>query len=219
MTRGPSSRGVLIVGAGGFGRETASALDAIAGAGGDHAVGFADDSPDLIGATVAGLPVLGGVDLARDRTDLGVVVTVGNPRRFDAKRAIVERLDLPADRYVTLVHPNASIGTEVSLGVGTIILAGTVVTHGATIGDHVGIMPNTVVTHDDVIGHYAILASGVRLGGDVTIGEGAYVGSSAMIREGVTVGPGAMVGMGSVVLRDVPAGETWVGSPARPLAG
>lgn len=208
-------RRVLIVGAGGFGRETASLLVALEGA--FAAAGFADDSADLQGQQVAGLPVLGGIEIACDRKDLGVVVTVGNPRRYDAKQMIVERLDLEPDRYVTLVHPQASIGTEVSIGEGTVILAGCVVTHGVRMGKHVALMPNAVVTHDDDLGDYVILGAGAKLGGGVTVGDGAYIGSGALIRESTVIGAGAMIGMGAVVVNDVPPGETWVGVPARPL--
>jgi sugar O-acyltransferase (sialic acid O-acetyltransferase NeuD family) len=208
---------VLIVGAGGFGGETASLLAALEEEGTYTAAGFADDSAELQGRSLAGVPILGPIEIARDLVTLGVVVTVGNPRRFDAKEAIVEHLDLDDDRYVTLIHPTASIGTQVSIGRGTVILAGCVVTQGVTIGRHVALMPNVVLTHDDDVGDFAILGAGVRLGGGVKVGRGAYIGSGASIRESTAIGPGAMIGMGAVVVDDVPQGEIWAGVPARQL--
>ena len=204
---------IVIIGAGGFGRETASLLEALRPD--MEALGFLDDSPELAGGKVAGLPVLGTVDEAPAFDTSRFVVTAGSPRRFDVKRIIVERLGLDHEQYATLVHPAATIGSEVEIGEGTVVFAGTVATHAVTIGRHVGIMPNVVVTHDDVVGDYAILGAGVLLAGGVTIGESAYVGAGARVREGVTVGGGAMVGMGSVVLEDVPPGETWAGTPGR----
>lgn len=53
----------------------------------------------------------------------------------------------------------------------------------------------------------------------IRIGAGAWIGASAIILPGVTVGDGSIIGAGSVVTRDVPAGQTWAGNPARPLTG
>ncbi len=203
-------RDLVIVGAGGFARETASA----ALAGGRRVLGFVDDNPDLHGTVRSGLPVLGPVDHVTG-LDADVVVCVGNPRNYTVRQQIVERLGLDAGRYATVLHPSVSIGTGSSVGEGTVLLAGTVLTADVTVGAHVAVMPQAVLTHDDLVGSYATVASGVRLGGGAILETGAYVGSGALIREGVTVGAWSLVGMGSVVLRDVPSGEIWAGNPAR----
>jgi acetyltransferase-like isoleucine patch superfamily enzyme len=64
---------------------------------------------------------------------------------------------------------------------------------------------------------FATLTAGVSLAGSVQVGEAAYLGMNAAVRQGLTIGAGAVIGMGAAVLADVPAGETWVGVPARPL--
>lgn len=201
---------LVIVGAGGFARETAAA----ALAGGRRVLGFVDDNPGLHGTVRSGLPVLGPVDRVIG-LDADVVVCVGNPRNFTVRQQIVERLGLAPERYATVLHPSVSIGAGSTVGEGTVLLAGTVLTADVTVGAHVAVMPQVVLTHDDLVGSYATVASGVRLGGGAILETGAYAGSGAMIREGVTVGAWALVGMGSVVLRDVPPGEIWAGSPAR----
>ena len=78
-------------------------------------------------------------------------------------------------------------------------------------------MPGVVLTHDDQINDFATLCARVTLGGNVLVGEGAYLGMGAMVRERVEVGEGSTLGMGAVLLRDLPAGETWVGVPAQPF--
>jgi sugar O-acyltransferase (sialic acid O-acetyltransferase NeuD family) len=201
---------LVIVGAGGFARETASA----ALAGGRRVLGFVDDNPDLHGSVRSGLPILGPVDSVAG-LDTDVVVCVGNPRDYTVRQRIVERLGLPAGRYATVLHPSVSIGAGSTVGEGTVLLAGTVLTADVTVGAHVAVMPQVVLTHDDLVGSYATVASGVRLGGGAILETGAYVGSGALIREGVTVGGWSLVGMGSVVLRDVPPGQVWAGNPAR----
>lgn len=205
-------RDLVIVGAGGFARETAAA----AAAGPWRVAGFLDDDPGLHGTTRSGLPVLGPVD-SIGGIDAAVVVCVGNPRNYVARRHIVERLGLPAEQYATVVHPSASVGAGSTVGPGSVLLAGTVLTADVTVGAHVAVMPQAVLTHDDRVGDYATIASGVRLGGGAVLETGAYIGAGALVREGVTVGAWSLVGMGSVVLRDVPAHQIWAGSPARLL--
>lgn len=205
-------RPLLIVGAGGFARETADAVRAVDGY---ELAGFVDDDPRMHGRNVGGVPVLGPVDAVHDRPDAAVVVCVGRPDAYTARRAIVERLRLPADRYATIVHPAASVGSTCSIGAGSVLLAQVVLTADVTVGAHVAVMPQVVLTHDVRVGDFATLASGVRLGGGVQVGTGAYVASGVSVREGRRIGPWAMVGMGSLVTRDVPAERLWFGVPAR----
>lgn len=209
-------RDLLIVGAGGFARETAAAIEAV------NAVtptwrlhGFLDDDPALHGTRRVGLPVLGGTELVHQLSEAAVLVCVGNPGNYRSRQRLVDRLGLPSQRYATIVHPAARIGAGCVLGPGSVLLAGVDLTAEVSVGAHVAVMPQVVLTHDDVVEPFATIASGVRLGGGVVLGEGCYVGAGALVREGVTVGAWSQLGMGSVVLRDVPAGQVWVGNPAR----
>jgi sugar O-acyltransferase (sialic acid O-acetyltransferase NeuD family) len=129
----------------------------------------------------------------------------------------VDRLGLPESRYATVIHPSAQIAESCAIGPGSVILALATLTAAVEVGAHVAVMPQVVLTHDVVVADYATLASGVVLGGGARIERGAYLGAGALIREQVVVGAWAQVGMGSVVLRDVPAAQVWVGSPARYL--
>ncbi len=208
-------RELLIVGAGGFARETAQAVAAAGPAW--RLLGFLDDDPLLHGRRIGGLPVIGGTDLVEALPQAQLVVCVGNPRRYDVRMRIVERLGLPNDRYATIVHPSAQISADSSVGPGSVILAQSVLTASVEVGAHVAVMPHAVLTHDVSVGDYATIASGVRFGGGVRVEQGAYIGAGALIRENVKIGAWSLIGMGSVVLRDVPAAQVWVGSPARLL--
>lgn len=211
-------RQLLIAGAGGFARETAAAVYAINEQRPTwHLLGLLDDNAALHGQRRSGLNILGGLEVARAHPEAAVVVCVGNPRNYTARKQVVERLALPQERYATIVHPSVEAGAGCTFGPGSVLLAQVALTADVSVGAHVAVMPQTVLTHDDVVHDYATIASGVRLGGSVSVAQGAYIGAGALIRESVRIGAWAQVGLGSVVLRDVPPGEVWVGNPARYL--
>lgn len=207
---------LLLIGAGGFSRETAEAVRAV------NAVhetwdllGFLDDNPQRQGTLISGLPVLGPIDMAHDHPDAQFVIGTGRPDNYVSRRAIAERLGFADERYATIVHPTATLGSTCSIGRGSVVLAHVDLTVDVAIGRHVALMPQTVLTHDVHVDDFATIAAGVRVSGSSHIATGAYVGSGALIREGITVGARALVGMGSVVTRDVPAERLWFGAPAR----
>lgn len=213
------SERLVIVGGGGLAREV---LELVAAANIDGAhwdvVGIVDDAPQRRGQEVGAALVLGGTEVIPDLPDdVQVLLCTGSTRDYGSRRRLVERLDLPARRYATLTHPAAVLAGSTVVGHGSVILAGVVATADVTIGRHVVVMPAVILTHDVVIEDYVTIAAGARFAGTVQVQAGAYIASGALIREGVTIGAGALVGMGAVVLHDVPAGEVWVGAPARPI--
>jgi sugar O-acyltransferase (sialic acid O-acetyltransferase NeuD family) len=207
---------LVIAGAGGLARETAAAVHAVNQVRPTWRLrGFLDDDPRLAGTYRAGLPILGSLGMIEEMPETAVVVCMATPRDQAIRERVTRRLDLPAQRYATIVHPSADIGAGCVVGPGSVVLAQVVLTADVLVGSHVAIMPQVVLTHDDVVGDCATIASGVRLGGGVTVARCAYLGAGAMVRESLTVGAYSLVGMGSVVLRDVPQAEVWAGSPAR----
>jgi sugar O-acyltransferase (sialic acid O-acetyltransferase NeuD family) len=209
---------LVVVGAGGFGRETVEAVRAMNDGGASwQLMGYLDDNPLLQAKQIDGIPVLGGITEAKNLPDASFVVCTGRPDNYASRPVIVDRLGLPADRYATIVHPAATVSSSSRVGPGSVLLANVVLTAAVIIGSHVAVMPHVTITHDDIVEDFATIASGVCLGGHVRIGQGAYLGAGALVREGRAVGKRAMVGMGSVVLTDVPEEQVWIGVPARYL--
>ncbi|MBV9853411.1 MAG: NeuD/PglB/VioB family sugar acetyltransferase [Streptosporangiaceae bacterium] len=209
---------LVLIGSGGFGRETAQAVHALSRCGaGWRLLGFLDDDPARHGLTIDGTPVLGGRDLIGDLPNASFAVCTGRPGDYVSRLRIVAGLGLPAERYATIVHPSAAVSASSSLGPGSVLLAHTALTAAVTVGAHVAVMPHVTLTHDVVVGDFATIASGVCLGGGVQVGKAAYLGAGALIGENRTVGAFSLVGMGAVVTHDVPPREVWAGVPARRL--
>jgi sugar O-acyltransferase (sialic acid O-acetyltransferase NeuD family) len=211
-----SKEPILILGAGGFAREAAEAIRAQAEAEGRwHLLGFLDDDPARHGDLLEGVPVLGPLEAVAGHPDARVIACMGHPGNFFTRKRVVRRLNLPSERWATVIHPSAVLAASTEVGCGSVILASVVTTAAVRIGEHVAIMPATVMTHDNEVGDYTTFGAGVRLAGRVRILEGAYVGSAALIRQDLEIGEWSLLGMGSVVTHSVPSGEVWAGVPAR----
>jgi sugar O-acyltransferase (sialic acid O-acetyltransferase NeuD family) len=209
---------LLLVGAGGFARETLELVRACnRSAPTWDILGLLDDDPRLRGSEIKGVPVLGPCEAVHDHPDALVAVCVASPSGPMRRLSLVARLGLPPERYATLLHPAAVVPDSTDLGPGCVLHATTVLTADIRLGAHVAAMPAVVLTHDDVVGDGVTFGAGVRVAGGVTIERGAYLGSGALVRENVVVGEGAVLGMGAVATRSVPAGEVWTGVPARRL--
>ncbi|GAB3772253.1 sugar O-acyltransferase (sialic acid O-acetyltransferase NeuD family) [Nocardioides ginsengisegetis] len=205
---------LVLVGASGLAREVLSVEHGRNEAG---RVVVLDDDPLTWGAWVSGACVVGGLERLLSFEEAAVVVAVGSGA---ARSAIVRRLTAMGTgtvRYARVVHPDVDVPQSCSVGSGSIVLAGVVLTDSVTVGRHVVLMPNVTLTHDCRVADFGTISAGVALGGGVRVGHGARIGMNASVREGVSVGAGATLGMGSVLLEDLPAGETWVGVPARPM--
>lgn len=211
-------KSLVVVGAGGLGREVVETVRAV------NAVsrtwdleGFVDDDTSLP-PEIEGVPVLGSTSQLREMSDdVSVVVCVGRPGLNWSRKQVVAKLDLPVDRYATIVHPSAIIPPTSRLGAGSIVLGGVIATTTVMIGEHVVVMPGAILTHDNRIGDFVTFGAGVRLAGGVAVGEGAYLGAGALVREDRTIGRWSLVGMGAAVTTDIPDGEVWAGVPARYL--
>jgi sugar O-acyltransferase (sialic acid O-acetyltransferase NeuD family) len=210
MTHDDVSTGMAILGAGGHGKVVLSTLFA----GGQHVDAFFDDDPTLIGKTVLGVRVEGPLNAATPDRVRSLIIAVGDNR---VRQSLAQRFDWVT--WGTARHPSSWIDSSVVLEGGSVVFAGAIVQPDAIIGEHVIVNTACTIDHDCRIGAFVHLGPGVHLCGDVSVDEGVLLGVGAVVRPGIRIGSWAVVGAGAVVVRDVPAGSTVTGVPAKPSRG
>jgi sugar O-acyltransferase (sialic acid O-acetyltransferase NeuD family) len=144
------------------------------------------------------------------------VVAIGDP---SARRGAVEQCESHGLSAATLMHPRAEASCEVTIGTGSIVCAGSILTVDIEIGKHAHVNLDCTIGHDAAIGDFATLSPGVHVSGHVVIEAGAFIGSGANIINGNTkqplvIGEGAIVAAGACVIKSVPAGALVAGVPA-----
>ncbi|WP_323368701.1 NeuD/PglB/VioB family sugar acetyltransferase [Ornithinicoccus halotolerans] len=209
-------RSLLIVGAGGFGREVISIVRALNLVGDSwQLLGVADDNPSeraLRSLARSGTQYLGTVPEAVNNAGpaAAVVVAVGDPT---TRNRIVDMLP-PSTHYPPLVHPETTVGHGVVIDSGCIVAPGARLSIDVILGQHVQVDQNVAVGHDTTIGPYSRLNPASCISGEVHLGHSVYVGANATVLQRLTVGARAVVGAGAVVVRDVACAQVVKGVPA-----
>lgn len=205
---------IVIIGAGGFGREVAWLIEDINNVKKEwNIVGFVDDNEHIQGQEINGYKVVGNIGWLKEQ-ELNVVSAIGDPI---IKKVIIERLEGSKNTYPVLVHPSVIYSNRVKFGEGTIICAGNIISVDIKIGNHVIINLDCTIGHDAVLGDYTTILPSVNVSGHVETKECVSVGTGSAIIQGVTVGENTIIGAGSVVVKDMPAKCTAVGAPAKPI--
>lgn len=197
---------LIIIGAGGHGKVIAD----IAKNNGYTDIAFLDDDENI--HSCSGYNVIGTTNAFSNYSERDFIVAVGNNevREKIQKKLINEKINV-----VTLIHPKATIADNVSIGKGTVIMAGAVVNPETSIGNGCIINTGATVDHDNLIGDYVHISVGSHLAGMVHIGEKTWIGAGAIINNCLSVISNCMVGSGAVVVKNINEVGTYIGIPAR----
>ena len=207
---------LIILGAGGFGREVYCSATESIGYGVDFDIkGFLDPNPNILDGFNGYPPIIGDDSSYIIEEDDVFICANGNVR---LKQRICEYMLSRGASFITLIHKTAYLSKNTKLGQGCLILAGARIHCDVTIEDFVVVQPYAIVGHDVKIGKWSHINALADCGGMSRIGVGVTLHTTCFVIPGAVVEDYSTVGAGSVTLRRVKAGSTVYGIPAKPIA-
>lgn len=208
----PTVSRIVIVGAGGFGREVLHwARAAWPGREASIAGFLAADSPREDAAADAP-PVIGDPATFLPGRGDGLLLAIGIPA---VRRRVAESLLGRGATFLTLIHPAAVVVPTASIGAGSIVCPFAVVSDAARIGRCVLLNYHSSLGHDASAGDFAVLSPYATLGGNAHVAEDVFLGMHASVGPGRRVGARSKVSANSCALADAPDDSIVFGAPGR----
>jgi sugar O-acyltransferase (sialic acid O-acetyltransferase NeuD family) len=208
---------IVIVGAGGHGREVADILRHQHARATDFSLlGFVDEDEALHGRQIEGLTVLGSwswLEKAK-REEISVICAVGLP---EVRKRLVSRAESLGLSFANAISPLAHVSPLARIGQGVMIFPFSSVSTNTEVGDHAIVNGMSLLAHDVKIGSYAVISPGSCLAGKASVGEGCWIGIGVNINPSVSVGAWSLIGSGATVIRDIPGHVVAVGVPAKAI--
>ena len=187
---------------------------------GSKLVAVFDDTPNLE-KPFQDVPLYLGSELEewiknQKELELGFCVTIGNPH---GRTRIKLHRELEGEGLspITLAHPTAFISKNAKIGVGSQIMAGSIIGPEVELSQDCIVNTNANVDHESFLEPGVEIAPGATLCGLVNVGVNGWVGAGATVLQKIQIGSDAIVGAGAVVTKNVESGQTVVGIPAKPL--
>ena len=203
---------ILIVGAGGFGREVLQwARHAWPG----HAqkiVGFLSDDPHALDGHRPTLRTLGSPDAFEPRPSDGLVLAIGIR---GVRREVAERLAARGARFLTMIHPTAIVADTAVIGPGSVICPYAVVSDAVRLGRCVLVNYHASLGHDAAAGDYAVLSPYATLGGYAQVGADVFLAIHASVGPCIVLSDRCTVSANSSALTSAPADSIVFGVPGR----
>lgn len=203
---------IIIVGAGGCGREVANWIEDINKTEETwNILGYLDDNPHSLDGFPSRYPIIGGIKEHVPSPDVYYAMGIANPA---VKKIVGNVLLAGSARFASIIHPSTRIYSEFEPGIGLVTYPNSKIATGCRIGNFVTLQ-STILGHDSCLEDYVTVSSSCGITGGVKLHEGSFIGDHACISVGLEVGKNAYVGIGSVVIRNVEEEAHVFGNPAR----
>lgn len=210
---------LVIIGTGGFGRETYDAILTSTGFQKEWSIkGFVKDAGyKEIGNFDEHFPegILGTIDDYAIAEDDVFFCAVGDT---DLKIRFVEKIKQRGGKFVNIIDNTAIVTSGVKLGEGVRVGPFNAISNNVKIGDHTTLLTSVVVGHDVTIGDFCQIGTFCHFGGFSSIGNRSTVHPQVVVLPKVSIAEDTIIGAGSLVVRNVKVpNQTLFGSPAKPL--
>ena len=200
---------ILIYGASGHAKVI---IDIVEQAGIHRIVGLVDDTGSV--NNLMGYPVTRDISSYLNSGVNAGLVAIGD--NWQRSRLVAKILAKNKDfKFVTAMHPSIKTARDVTVGDGTVVMAGCIFNPCTLIGSHCIVNTGSSVDHDCIVNDFASLAPGVTLGGNVVIGDFTAVGLGASVIQKVTIGSNTVAGAGSVIVKNIPSHCVAYGNPCK----
>lgn len=205
-------RKIIIIGAGGYGRELLQWIKDINQKQPTwEIVGFLDDNPKALDGVTCDYQVVGSIADWQPAKDEDFALALSAP---DIKEKVAVRMKEKGARFPPIIHPTATLTAFSRYGEALVMFPHAKLSVNSTVGDFVTIL-SSGIGHDVTIGDYSTISGMCSILRNVTIGRRVFVACGVSVAQDVRVGDGAHLGLGSVVLQDVPERARVFGNPAR----
>jgi acetyltransferase EpsM len=177
-------------------------------------IAILDDNCSLHESQVMGVPVVGGLELASSYPDdTKFIFAIGSAENRLSRKGILQKVGVPSERFINVVHPSAKVYSTVNLGYGCIILPNVVINHHTVIGDFCVISANVTIACRCLFGEGVLLGPNSVVLESSKVGPCSYIGAGSVVSQYGEIGPGGFIGIGSVVLKPVLPGHFVMGNP------
>jgi sugar O-acyltransferase (sialic acid O-acetyltransferase NeuD family) len=199
---------IIIVGAGGFGREVLQWARHAWPSDAPRIAGFLSADPDKLDGHAPALPILGSPADFQPQPFDGFLLAIGVPR---VRRQVAEQLEVNGARFLTLTHPTAIVAATAQVGTGTVICPYAIVSDAVRLGRFVLLNYHSSLGHDASALDFSVLAPYATLAGGAFLEEDVFLGLHAQIGPLARVGRGSRAEAGAVILRHLPEGSVALG--------